>query len=141
MPKIRRRQTAQQTMGIKAHFKGNIDATFAAFLAEVERQIIESLCRIGEEVVTLAKLVPPERGFTVGFDARVVAPTERTDSGVAPERATWAANASVTVAITIKPQKTFSICFFNLFSLVRIITFLRNANQHQIIRYNNLPLS
>lgn len=64
MPKIRRRQTAQQTMGIKAHFKGNIDATFAAFLAEVERQIIESLCRIGEEVVTLAKLVPPERGFT-----------------------------------------------------------------------------
>ena len=51
-------------MGIKAHFKGNIDATFAAFLAEVERQIIESLCRIGEEVVTLAKLVPPERGFT-----------------------------------------------------------------------------
>ena len=51
-------------MGITAHFKGNIDATFAAFLAEVERQIIESLCRIGEEVVTLAKLIPPERGFT-----------------------------------------------------------------------------
>ena len=51
-------------MGIKAHFKGNIDATFAAFLAEVERQIIESLCRIGEEAVTLAKLIPPERGFT-----------------------------------------------------------------------------
>lgn len=51
-------------MGIKAHFQGNIDAAFAAFLAEVERQIIESLCRIGEKAVTLAKLIPPERGFT-----------------------------------------------------------------------------
>ena len=51
-------------MGIKAQLKGNIDATFAAFLEEVERQIIESLCRIGEEVVTLAKLIPSERGFT-----------------------------------------------------------------------------
>ena len=51
-------------MGLRAKFKGDIDATFAAFLAEVERQIIESLCRIGEEAVTLAKLIPPERGFT-----------------------------------------------------------------------------
>lgn len=51
-------------MGLKAKLKGNIDATFAAFLEEVERQIIESLCRIGEEVVTLAKLIPSERGFT-----------------------------------------------------------------------------
>ena len=51
-------------MGLTAQFKGNIDATFGAFLEEVERQIIESLCRIGEEAVTHAKLVPPERGFT-----------------------------------------------------------------------------
>ena len=51
-------------MGLTAQFKGNIDATFGAFLQEVERQIIESLCRIGEEVVTLAKMIPPERGFT-----------------------------------------------------------------------------
>lgn len=50
-------------MGITANFKGNIDATFKALLAEVERQIIESLCRIGEEAVKLAKLIPPERGF------------------------------------------------------------------------------
>lgn len=50
-------------MGITANFKGNIDATFKALLAEVERQIIESLCRIGEEAVKLAKMIPPERGF------------------------------------------------------------------------------
>lgn len=50
-------------MGITSNFKGNLDATFRAFLAEVERQIIESLCRIGEEAVKLAKLIPPERGF------------------------------------------------------------------------------
>lgn len=50
-------------MGITANFKGNLDATFKALLAEVERQIIESLCRIGEEAVKLAKLIPPERGF------------------------------------------------------------------------------
>lgn len=51
-------------MGIKAQFKGDISATFGALLQEVERQIIESLCRIGEEAVTLAKSIPPERGFT-----------------------------------------------------------------------------
>ncbi len=51
-------------MGLKAHFQGDIDAKFSAFLDEVERQLIESLCRIGEEVVTLAKMIPPERGFT-----------------------------------------------------------------------------
>lgn len=50
-------------MGITANFKGNIDATFKALLAEVERQIIESLCRIGEEAVKLAKMIPPKRGF------------------------------------------------------------------------------
>lgn len=50
-------------MGITSNFKGNIDETFRAFLAEVERQIIESLCRVGEEAVKLAKLIPPERGF------------------------------------------------------------------------------
>ena len=50
-------------MGITSNFKGNIDETFRAFLAEVERQIIDSLCRVGEEAVKLAKLIPPERGF------------------------------------------------------------------------------
>lgn len=51
-------------MGITANFnKGSIDQIFRAFLAEVERQIIESLCRVGEEAVKLAKLIPPERGF------------------------------------------------------------------------------
>lgn len=50
-------------MGITANFKGSLDATFKALLAEVERQIIESLCRVGEEAVELAKLIPPERGF------------------------------------------------------------------------------
>ena len=46
-------------MGITANFnKGSIDQTFRAFLAEVERQIIESLCRVGEEAVKLAKLIP-----------------------------------------------------------------------------------
>lgn len=50
-------------MGITANFKGNLDETFRALLAEVERQIIESLCRVGEEAVKLAKLIPPERGF------------------------------------------------------------------------------
>ena len=50
-------------MGITSNFKGNIDETFRAFLAEVEGQIIESLCRVGEEAVKLAKLIPPERGF------------------------------------------------------------------------------
>jgi hypothetical protein len=51
-------------MGLTAKFKGDIDATFRLFLDKVERMIVESLCRIGEEVVTLAKLIPPERGFT-----------------------------------------------------------------------------
>lgn len=50
-------------MGITANFKGNIDATFKALLAEVEGQIIESLTRVGEEAVKLAKMIPPERGF------------------------------------------------------------------------------
>lgn len=50
-------------MGITAHFKGSLDETFKALLSEVERQIIESLCRVGEEAVKIAKLIPPERGF------------------------------------------------------------------------------
>lgn len=50
-------------MGITANFKGSLDQTFKALLAEVERQIIESLCHVGEEAVKLAKLIPPERGF------------------------------------------------------------------------------
>lgn len=50
-------------MGIKAHFKGNLDDTFKALLSEVDRQIIESLCHVGEEAVKLAKMIPPERGF------------------------------------------------------------------------------
>lgn len=51
-------------MGLTAHFKGDIDGVFKAFLLEVERQIIESLCHVGEEAVKLAKEIPPERGFT-----------------------------------------------------------------------------
>lgn len=35
-------------MGITANFKGSLDETFKALLAEVERQIIESLCRVGD---------------------------------------------------------------------------------------------
>lgn len=51
-------------MGISANFNINdIDAIFKALLAEVERQIIKSLCRVGEEAVKLAKMIPPERGF------------------------------------------------------------------------------
>lgn len=42
-------------MGIKANQNGNIDATFKLFLQEVERQLIESLCRVGEEAVTIAR--------------------------------------------------------------------------------------
>lgn len=42
-------------MGIKAKFKGSIDKTFSLFLEEVERQIIESLCRVGEEAVSYAR--------------------------------------------------------------------------------------
>lgn len=51
-------------MGISANFNINdIDATFKALLAEVDRQLIESLIRVGEEAVKLAKMIPPERGF------------------------------------------------------------------------------
>ena len=51
-------------MGIRANFNINdIDATFKALLAEVDRQLIESLTRVGEEAVKLAKMIPPERGF------------------------------------------------------------------------------
>ncbi len=51
-------------MGISANFNINdIDATFKALLAEVDRQLIESLTRVGEEAVELAKMIPPERGF------------------------------------------------------------------------------
>lgn len=51
-------------MGLTAHFKGDIDSVFKDFLLGVEQQIIESLCRVGEEAVRLAKEIPPERGFT-----------------------------------------------------------------------------
>lgn len=50
-------------MGIKAFFKGDLDRLFSATLDEVHAQIIESLCRVGEQAVKLAKLIPPERGF------------------------------------------------------------------------------
>lgn len=51
-------------MGISANFNINdIDATFKALLAEVDRQLIESLTSVGEEAVKLAKMIPPERGF------------------------------------------------------------------------------
>ena len=42
-------------MGLEAKFTGDIDGMFKAFILEVERQIIESLCRIGEEAVSMAK--------------------------------------------------------------------------------------
>jgi hypothetical protein len=42
-------------MGIKANFKGSMDNVLRTFLAEVERQIIESLCRIGEEAVAFVR--------------------------------------------------------------------------------------
>lgn len=52
-------------MGITANFNINdIDATFKALLAEVDRQLIETLTHVGEEAVKYAKLIPPERGFT-----------------------------------------------------------------------------
>lgn len=51
-------------MGIEANFTGDIDGTFRAFLLDIERQIIESLCRIGEEAISMAKTIPEERGFT-----------------------------------------------------------------------------
>lgn len=51
-------------MGISANFNINdIDAIFKALLAGVDRQLIESLTRVGEEAVKLAKMIPPERGF------------------------------------------------------------------------------
>ena len=43
-------------MGLKAKFTGDIDGKFKALLLEVERQIIESLCRVGEDAVKLARL-------------------------------------------------------------------------------------
>ena len=64
MLEIRQRAFALQVMGLEAKFTGDIDGMFKAFLLEVERQIIESLCRIGEEAVSMAKTIPPERGFT-----------------------------------------------------------------------------
>lgn len=51
-------------MGLEANFTGDIDGTFRALLLDIERQIIESLCRIGEEAVSMAKTIPEERGFT-----------------------------------------------------------------------------
>lgn len=51
-------------MGIEANFTGDIDGTFRTFLLDIERQIIESLCRIGEEAISMAKTIPEERGFT-----------------------------------------------------------------------------
>ena len=51
MLEIRQRAFALQVMGLEAKFTGDIDGMFKAFLLEVERQIIESLCRIGEEAV------------------------------------------------------------------------------------------
>lgn len=55
MLEIRQRTLTLQTMGITASYKGDIDATMRAFLAEVERQIIESLTHIGEEAVKIAR--------------------------------------------------------------------------------------
>lgn len=51
-------------MGIKVTLNGNIDATFKAFLAEIDRQLHESCCRVGEEVVAMAKQIQPPKGYT-----------------------------------------------------------------------------
>lgn len=44
--------------------RDNVDEVFAAFLNEIGAQVIESLIHIGEQAVSIAKQVPPERGFT-----------------------------------------------------------------------------
>ena len=50
-------------MGITAQFKSDIDNVFNLLLKEIDRQIIESLCRVGEEAVKLARL-PHENDWT-----------------------------------------------------------------------------
>lgn len=50
-------------MGITAQFKSDIDGVFNLLLKEIDRQIIESLCRVGEEAVKLARL-PHENDWT-----------------------------------------------------------------------------
>ncbi len=50
-------------MGITAQFKSDIDGVFNLLLKEIDRQIIESLCRVGEEAVKLARL-PHEKDWT-----------------------------------------------------------------------------
>lgn len=51
-------------MDIKGKIKGDLDAIMRQFLQEVERQEIESLFRVGEEAVTLAKQIPAPKGYT-----------------------------------------------------------------------------
>lgn len=50
-------------MGITAQFKSDIDNLFNLLLKEIDKQIIESLCRVGEEAVKLARL-PHENDWT-----------------------------------------------------------------------------
>ncbi len=42
-------------MGIKAHFKGDINSVFSRFLEAVEEEIIDRLCRVGEQAVTYSR--------------------------------------------------------------------------------------
>lgn len=52
-------------MGIKAKFtKDDVKQRFDRFLAVVEKRQIQRLQMLGEECVTHARMIPPERGFT-----------------------------------------------------------------------------
>lgn len=50
-------------MDIRGKINGDLDAIMRQFLQEVERQEIESLCRVGEEAVALAKQIPAPIGY------------------------------------------------------------------------------
>ena len=45
-------------------FIDDMESCFRAVCEEVDYQIVEMLCSIGEEAVTTAKTIPEERGFT-----------------------------------------------------------------------------
>ena len=51
-------------MGIKGHIDVDLESAFNVILEAVDDQIFESLCRIGEEAVTIARTMPASRGFT-----------------------------------------------------------------------------
>lgn len=52
-------------MGIKTDFKKTeIDGLFQLLLERVDTSVLSILQRVGEEVVTYAKMIPPDVGFT-----------------------------------------------------------------------------